>query len=72
MAPFICLREINSTDSIKIVKLKNKYNRCASLLNCHCENGIFLSGAKKCELLHELFLSGKEINEYEKKKTYWS
>ena len=64
MIPFIPLREICPRDSIKLVKLKKKYNHCATMLNFHCE-GMYLSGGKKAKLLHELFLAGKEINEYE-------
>lgn len=63
MILFIPIREILSTDDHTLVKLKKKYNKCAEMLNEHCE-GSYLSAQKKASLLEELFSSGKEINNY--------
>ncbi|MDO1448928.1 hypothetical protein Q0590_21805 [Rhodocytophaga aerolata] len=64
MKQFVPLREILATDGRTLVKLKKKYNQCATILNDYCE-GQYLSAQKRAVLLDELFQTGKEINEME-------
>jgi hypothetical protein len=64
MSLFVSLKEIYPGDKGKILKLKKKYNRSASILNAHCE-GKHLSNDKKMSALKDLILAGKEINDYE-------
>jgi hypothetical protein len=66
---FIKLRGIQLTDSGKLRKLKKNFNEIATLINCHCHNGVLFSKQKQFELIHNLYLVGKEINEIEQQST---
>jgi hypothetical protein len=60
----IDLREIQPTDSVELIKLKKKFNAIATSLNSLSQKGMPSSKQKLLELIHELYLAGKEINEY--------
>jgi hypothetical protein len=69
MATLLELRKHQFRDSVEIIKLKKKFNSIATELNSHCQEGSLFSKNKQFELIHDLYLVGKEINQVEQMST---
>jgi hypothetical protein len=66
MADFISLKEIESTDSAEVVKLKKRFNSIATSLNTLSQSKGTLSDKKHLKLISELYVAAQTIDEFSK------
>jgi hypothetical protein len=70
MGAFINLKEHQLRDTIRITKLKKKFNKSATLLNTFSQEEIPVDKEILFNLIHELYLAGKEIEELNRNRRY--